>query len=161
MAKSIMGQAEVLVLEGNGAASPTSSKPSFLMPAFDPTPSAASGLLAEPDPKQVDDGPEIAGRPHTPMVQPADSRPPSASGERSWALMNGFVKLSEVEATMRLNSNLEAENAAVEAEICSLLRQNLQLRQNITTMEEMLGISHEDAAEQDEEARPEASEDSD
>ena len=35
--------------------------------------------------------------PAMPMAQPGDSRPPSASGERSRALSQGFVKISEAD----------------------------------------------------------------
>merc|ERR1712039_362883 len=82
----------------------------------------------------------------------------SASGERSRALSQGFVKISEVESTMRLNESLEKENATLEAELALLLRQNLQLRDNIASMEGMLGITHaEDATAHDDAAPVEAS----
>eukprot|EP00931_Biecheleriopsis_adriatica_P090699 TRINITY_DN64638_c0_g1_i1.p1 TRINITY_DN64638_c0_g1~~TRINITY_DN64638_c0_g1_i1.p1 ORF type:complete len:159 (+),score=50.26 TRINITY_DN64638_c0_g1_i1:54-530(+) len=110
------------------------SKPSFLRPAFDATP-AQSATPSLP----TSDGPEIPEMPPTPMVQPADSRPPSSSGERSRALSQGYVKISEVESTKRLNDSLEQDNSALEAELAQLLRQNLQLRDNISCMEEALG----------------------
>merc|ERR1719221_2340724 len=65
--------------------------------------------------------------PATPMASPADSRPPSASGERSRALSQGYVRISEVESTMKLNESLERDNARLEAEIAAVLRLNLQL----------------------------------
>merc|ERR1712187_932347 len=93
-------------------------------------------------PPVADPAPEMPDMPATPMASPADSRPPSASGERSRALSQGFVKISEVESTMRLNESLEKDNAQLEAELADILRQNLQLRDNIASMEGMLGITH-------------------
>eukprot|EP00930_Biecheleria_cincta_P106332 TRINITY_DN99727_c0_g1_i1.p1 TRINITY_DN99727_c0_g1~~TRINITY_DN99727_c0_g1_i1.p1 ORF type:complete len:164 (+),score=40.18 TRINITY_DN99727_c0_g1_i1:57-548(+) len=119
------------------------SKPSFLKPAFDTTPLAP----AVPVPAHSD-GPDVPERPQTPMVQPADSRPPSSSGERSRALSQGYVKISEVESTKRLNDSLEQDNRQLEAQIAELLRRNLQLRDNISQMEVALGKTEEDDAEE-------------
>eukprot|EP00927_Polykrikos_kofoidii_P070711 TRINITY_DN67115_c0_g1_i1.p1 TRINITY_DN67115_c0_g1~~TRINITY_DN67115_c0_g1_i1.p1 ORF type:complete len:205 (-),score=55.99 TRINITY_DN67115_c0_g1_i1:231-758(-) len=145
---------EVLILEGNDAAPPGVVKPSFLLPAYDLTPASPPSRVL-PQSSVADCEPEGLARPSTPMVS-SDSRPPSASGERSRCLSQGFVKLSEVEATMRLNKTLESDNAQLEAEMCSLLRQNLQMRENIATMEAMLGFNEEhDEKEEEEEQQQE------
>merc|ERR1712083_1249053 len=120
------------------------ARPSFLKPAFDTTPAANTA------PPVADPAPEMPDMPPTPMASPADSRPPSASGERSRALSQGFVKISEVESTMRLNESLERDNADLEAELAEILRLNLQLRDNITCMEGMLGITHAEEMAEDE-----------
>mmetsp|Transcript_111354 Transcript_111354/g.315227 ORF Transcript_111354/g.315227 Transcript_111354/m.315227 type:complete len:153 (-) Transcript_111354:206-664(-) len=109
-------------------------RPNFLKPAFDTTPAA-------PAPEVTVEMPEM---PSTPMTQPSDSRPPSASGERSRALSQGYVKISEVESTKRLNDSLEKDNALVERQIADFLRLNLQLRDNITKMESALGVTHDE-----------------
>ncbi|CAK0848278.1 unnamed protein product, partial [Prorocentrum cordatum] len=62
------------------------------------------------------------------------------AGQRSRALSKGYVSISEVESTMRLNASLEENNSQLEAEIAECLRLNLQLRDNIVRMEAMLGI---------------------
>ncbi|CAJ1350745.1 unnamed protein product [Effrenium voratum] len=97
-----------------------SDKPSFLRPAFDVTP-ATPALQADRHDRQ---NLIVSSEPPSMPAAPADSRPPSASGERSRALSQGFVKISEVEATKRLNDSLEQENAQLEAEIAELLRRN-------------------------------------
>merc|ERR1712093_458622 len=103
------------------------------------------------------DGPDVPEMPSTPMAQPYGSRPPSASGERSRALGQGYVKISEVESTKRLNDALEKDNHALMAEIAEILRANLQLRDNIGCLEGMLGIEHDDDDDDYEEV-PEAGE---
>mmetsp|Transcript_139721 Transcript_139721/g.243286 ORF Transcript_139721/g.243286 Transcript_139721/m.243286 type:complete len:165 (+) Transcript_139721:69-563(+) len=128
-------------------------KPSFLQPAFDTTPADLPGPVAPGANKPADAVEKPLERPMTPMTQPPCSRPASASGERSLALDQGFLKISEVESTMRLNAALEQDNIALEAQIAQLLRVNLQLRNNIGSLEEMLGLG---AAEGDD-GRPEAS----
>ncbi|CAE8642898.1 unnamed protein product [Polarella glacialis] len=128
-------------------AAPVSSKPSFLRPAFDTTPvtpALPSDDVLEPEMPQFSSA----------MAQlSCDSRPPSSSGERSRALSQGYVKISEVESTKRLNDSLELDNARLEAEMADLLRLNLQMRDNISCMEDALGIVLEarDLPEDDEE----------
>merc|ERR1719498_685010 len=95
------------------------------------------------------DGPDLPDMPPTPMAQPYGSRPPSASGERSKCLGQGYIKISEVESTKRLNDELEKDNHALMAEIAQMLRMNIQLRHNIGNLEGMLGIEHHDEDAED------------
>mmetsp|Transcript_59312 Transcript_59312/g.94156 ORF Transcript_59312/g.94156 Transcript_59312/m.94156 type:complete len:131 (-) Transcript_59312:98-490(-) len=117
-------------------------KPSFLQPAFDPSP---------PQPSRLTEELEFSERPSTPMTQPS-SRPASATGERSKALGQGYVKISEVESTKRLNDALDRDNAQLEEEIAKMLRMNLRLRDNIDHLEGVLGLDHcesDDACRED------------
>uniref|UniRef100_A0A7S1ABM3 Uncharacterized protein n=1 Tax=Noctiluca scintillans TaxID=2966 RepID=A0A7S1ABM3_NOCSC len=115
-----------------GSASPSpSGKPTFLQPAFDMKP-------VEPSPEGPPD------MPPTPMASPS-SRPPSSSGERSQALSQGFLRVSEIEATQKLNAALEQDNATLEMELAQFLRLNLQLRDNIEVMEKMLDVDPSDS----------------
>eukprot|EP00747_Dinoflagellata_sp_TGD_P086256 gnl/TRDRNA2_/TRDRNA2_163220_c1_seq1.p1 gnl/TRDRNA2_/TRDRNA2_163220_c1~~gnl/TRDRNA2_/TRDRNA2_163220_c1_seq1.p1 ORF type:complete len:209 (-),score=45.33 gnl/TRDRNA2_/TRDRNA2_163220_c1_seq1:69-695(-) len=137
-------------------------KPVFLKPAYDMAPAPALALRMGPAPagdacerlekSSIPEMPEMpTERPSTPMTRPAE-RPPSASGERTSALSQGFMKVSEVEATKRLNDVLEKDNIGIEAEIARLLRMNLKLRDNIGIMEAMLGVSRESEVEEEESA---------
>merc|ERR1719330_373978 len=110
-------------------------RPGFLRAAFDPTPAAPCAPTPE---VRAPDMPEM---PQTPMAIPPDSRPPSSSGERSRKMSQGFVKISEVESTKRMNDSLEKDNAQLELELAELLRLNIGLRDNIGQLEQALGLA--------------------
>mmetsp|Transcript_8236 Transcript_8236/g.14763 ORF Transcript_8236/g.14763 Transcript_8236/m.14763 type:complete len:141 (+) Transcript_8236:83-505(+) len=114
----------------------SSERPSFLQPAYDLSPVAplGHGLGRSPTPDALE-------MPEMPMplgtAEPS-ARPPSASGERSQRLSAGFIKVSEVEATQRLNAALEQDNEVLSEQLAAAMDRNAQLRANIAIMEQLL-----------------------
>mmetsp|Transcript_26510 Transcript_26510/g.61867 ORF Transcript_26510/g.61867 Transcript_26510/m.61867 type:complete len:176 (+) Transcript_26510:146-673(+) len=121
-------------------------RPSFLQPAYDMSPALATGGVARTPMPEAPEMPEMP--PALGMSQPA-ARPPSASGERSRRLSAGFIKVSEVEATQRLNASLERDNELLCEELETAMRRNALLRENIAYMEHLLGEGSNPGSEEE------------